>query len=464
MNYCINQASDNIKYKNSFLIYKLLLIQLIAVYFQYSFNEKHASQYLKVIGVIDELIAILFIAIMVIFNTNKVFRINKIFLMPVVIIIPYMFLTAYLNSTPLVYLIFAYRAYFIYFPTVFLLYLYLDGFHILRILKIFGYIAIFEFILIIVQALRNIITGSNIILGDAVSGTFAGANNFGYVISMILIFYIVLYAYKIHIYSKKFDKYIIILSFLAIFLVEARASLFSFVIIFPMIIFISQAMRKYLLKNLIYISALSLFGIVIFSAMYSSQGSFSNNNIVNAFNITQTLENENNVYSGSNRFLWFPLTYLQLEQFAYHPLIGMGPSTHSSYAAVTLNAPIAMNYVLNAFGQKDLGMDGGVDSQIIPIWAEYGYLGIFLFYSMFVLIFIYFKKQYNKFDNGKIKAYSVIGMSLTIYMVVMSYANHVWEAQVESFTYWVMIASCLKIIKIEKEKECYIKKKLKQVC
>lgn len=451
MHYNVSHENNiSIKYKNSTLTYNLLLIQLFAVYFQYSLTGKNSSAFLKILGIFDEIMAIIFIIILLAYNRQKTYSITKIIFFPLFIIIPYIFMVSYLNNSPLSYLLAAYRAYFIYIPTFLIIYIYLDKIKIFKLLQAFGAFVIFEFLLIVIQAIRNILLGSTLILGDAISGTFSGANSFGYVISMPLLLYVTFYANRINIYNQTIDKYIIVLAFITIFLVEAKASLFAFIFIAFFIIFISKNIRKYLFRNIIYISILTFIGIGIFSLLYSNQGSFTNNNIVNVFNIAQTLKDENNVQSGSSRLLWFPLTYTQLEQFAYHPLIGMGPSTHSSYASVSLEAPIAMNHVMNAFGQKDLGMDGGVDSQIIPIWAEYGYIGIILFYTMFIYILMYFAKQ-HKFKSSLIKTSSLVGISLTIYMIVMSYANHVWEAQVESFTYWVLLGICLKMIKIEKE-------------
>lgn len=431
---------------NAQIVYALLFMQLLTVFLQYSFVSRESVFLLKWVGIFDELLSMLALLFLLVFNRSKLSNIPKILFIPIFVIIPYIAFTAFLNDTSVINILMAYRAYFLYFPSMLLAYYYLRQRYTQQLLRWFGIMILFEFGIIIFQAINNFLINRPIILGDAVPGTFSGANNLGYTLGMIFLVYLILYIYRINILSRTWDVSVIILAFISIFLVEAKATLMLFVIIGVFLILSSRNIRFFILTNLHKIALLSLFSVAVFAGVYSSKGSFTNNNIVNVFKLTETLQHEQNIHSGSNRLLWFPLTKEHLDKFAVHPLLGIGPSTHSSQAAVTLESPIAMNYVINAFGQREIGLDGGVDSQIIPIFGEYGYLGLLLFYGMFAYILLYFWRQFKHYVSHEIQGPALAGFALTCYFILMSYANHIWEGQAESFTYWILIVLMLKTI------------------
>jgi hypothetical protein len=154
---------------------------------------------------------------------------------------------------------------------------------------------------------------------------------------------------------------------------------------------------------------------------------FNPNYLVEQFTIR-----EYNVSSGSARNLWYPVTKDRLEKYSFSPLIGIGPGMYSSYAANQLNTSINQS-IYNIFGQRTLGLDTVVDSQIIPLWGELGYIGI----SIFVLFFIYAGIHYYKLSkilvNIESKALSITASASCIYIIFGFYINHILEEPPTAF-------------------------------
>ena len=135
------------------------------------------------------------------------------------------------------------------------------------------------------------------------------------------------------------------------------------------------------INTLIYIGIFSFILLISIYYFASSEDIFYNFNIYH-----QLTKQEFTISSGSQRLLYYPLTYKILsDQGLIHFLFGLGPGMYGSDAGMRLNTPWS-EYLGNVFGQLDAGFDPYVSSQIIPIWGELGIIGLFVFFWMFFKI------------------------------------------------------------------------------
>jgi O-antigen ligase len=74
-------------------------------------------------------------------------------------------------------------------------------------------------------------------------------------------------------------------------------------------------------------------------------------------------------------------------------------------------------------------MDPDVDSQIIPIWGEFGYAGVIVFLGFIIFCFFYFYIEYRHARDMQLKAFSFVSMTGTVFLLFGFYVAHVWETQ-----------------------------------
>lgn len=460
---------QNIANKFEALMFPLLVLQAIIVYTQYTYLWSYLSVDTKYIGLIDEFCSLIFCAFLLL--KSKSISIPNILWIPLFLVVPYMFVSMLLNNTPIINLVMAYRAYFIYIPTIITVSVLFKNNNILKSNRLMMFLLAVQCIVVFFQIISNYTNNQYMILGDALRGTFVSANNLGYTLAISMIYLYVKVAYKSWVFSEKIDQLLLVISAYLLFLIESRGAVYGLIIVFSvLIVFVSQV-RMYTLRKVHFIIFVVITGTLIYGNYYLNEDALTlsnhseecfqeldcrssdlarklksaeetsalNNNFTQSLDVMQTIRNEQSASGGSNRLLWFPLTYKHLQEYAYHPLIGIGPSTHSSHAAVTLRSEIALTQVINAFDQNKYGMDGGVDSQIIPVWAEYGYIGLFLFYMIYIYIGLYGFLVMIRSNKASSTMSGVLLMGMSTYIVLLSYVNHVWESQPESFTFWLLV-------------------------
>jgi len=269
---------------------------------------------------------------------------------------------------------------------------------------------------------------------DDCTGTFSGANTLGYSIFIPLIYE----TYKYIIYGKKDSKYLLG-AYLVIFWVSKGdyAIVFYFFVIGSILLAKICQSKKTFKKSIVLIPIISMVIVGLSVSGFEIQKGRRFTDIINPFWWVRVITKDQfNTYGGSPRNLYFALTYVHLNENAISPIIGMGPGNYASYVAFRYMTEKS-NKVYNAFGQieKDHG-DPYVDSQIIPIWGETGYLGIILFVAFLLQYYIAFKKQSNLSLDIKESILAKTCSIGSLYLLIGFYVNHFWEEQTIMITYF----------------------------
>ncbi len=166
--------------------------------------------------------------------------------------------------------------------------------------------------------------------------------------------------------------------------------------------------------------------------------------------IQRFTQTENDVASGSARNLWYPVTARLLESKAYSPLTGFGLGMYASNTAMLL-MPSTNLLIYNYFNQEQMGLDAAVDSQIIPIWGEMGYIGLILVYALFFVILFRMIQIYRRSKEAYLKALSSTAIAYTIFFMIGFYVHHLLESQTTSVLLFLFIGVAEKYFRIEKK-------------
>jgi O-antigen ligase len=137
---------------------------------------------------------------------------------------------------------------------------------------------------------------------------------------------------------------------------------------------------------------------------------------------------QNTVSSGAQRNLYFPLTYQHLQKYAANPMIGMGPGMYASQVVDKFPTRLSA-LIMDVFDQTKYGMDAGVDSEIIPIWGEFGYLGILLFALFLMYSCFHFRNVYKRILEPEDKGFALTASVGSIFLLIGFYSNKLWETQ-----------------------------------
>jgi hypothetical protein len=229
--------------------------------------------------------------------------------------------------------------------------------------------------------------------------------------------------------GKKYKTIFWLLLFVLV-LPMGEYAIVAYFFILPLFIIINLFKNKRVFFRFITISLLFIIFIGSY-ALISKRYSSRTNTVINAFNPTiqyiRLTKHQNTVSGGSHRNLYFALTQSNLRRYAFHEAIGFGPGMYASYVAYRFMPPT--NYLIyNAFNQMELfGLDPSVDSQIIPIWGEMGYIGITIFILFLIIVSIFFWFRYKKAETSETRGYALTSSVGTIFLLIGFYVNHLWE-------------------------------------
>jgi len=135
------------------------------------------------------------------------------------------------------------------------------------------------------------------------------------------------------------------------------------------------------------------------------------------------------VHSGASRALFYPLTFVNLHEYAKTPLLGFGPGMYGSYIANRL-MPESNKLIYDVFNQSKLGYDSDTDSQIIPLWGELGYVGIGLTLLLLATAALHFSRLERSATLGLLSpSFAATARIATIYTLCGLYFNHFLEIQ-----------------------------------
>ncbi len=206
---------------------------------------------------------------------------------------------------------------------------------------------------------------------DAVVGAFGiGANNFGYLLAMFMLFLLGLFL--------KYNKKIFLIGCIYLFPVFLFARGIGAFFYFFTSLFLYKPKMKHSLKFLCLVTLL----IVLFNIFSSYYANFFG--LKRKFdNLREYIHQQLDISPGSsgrligikitNDLLWnnFPLF-----------LIGFGPGNYSSYTGARFGGKFYIKAVEMLRSNRAL-----TENDIVPILGEYGYLGLFIFFLISALLF-----------------------------------------------------------------------------
>lgn len=428
------------KYKGSILIGILPHVIVVFCYIQYAVSQAGISAFSQMD---DILIFILGLALVISRFKKHDFKIKKThFNLFAFIFLVLFIISAVGNRVPYLNLIVSFKIYFVY--TFFFLFLanIRTGFKFgEKIINTLHFCFIMQLPIMMVQIAIAHMGGR--FSDDVACGTFASANTLSY-----SVFFPLFYAtYMFFVEGEKNYGWLFWCYLLILILPMGEYGIAAYFALVTLLILKETLKKKSLIKRiviagLVTIPLLMAFSVYKVSNSYHSKSFFSTINPIVWYN--RITVGQQSVYSGAQRNLYYPLTYVNLNENSKHPLIGMGPGMYASYAAFQL-MPEKNMLVYDIFGQIEKGMDPGVDSQFIPIWGEFGYVGLVLFVVFLLGSYVYFHREYKNVRTAKEKGLAITCAGGAIFLLVGFYANHVWEDQAILMTYILFCTSFYKL-------------------
>lgn len=406
-----------------YLVYSIIVYCYIQYFLQRITN-------LQIVSQLDDILIIVFLIVLIISKLNKGnLTLKTTHFDLFIIFFSILFLiSGYVNGVPILNFLLSFKTYYIYVILFYcLVNLKPDVSFLKRVKKLIVYCFVLQLPIILGELLYSLVV-YGVFADDTTQGTFMGANSLSYSAFMPLLYV----TYKLLVQKdRKYLKYFLILLLVLLIPMGEYAIAMYFIVVLP--IFLKDSLKS---KKKLFLSiSLSFLFVLTFLIFIGIKGGFSQQKNFDTLNPVYQYKNltkrQSNVYSGAQRNLYYPLTFIHLHKHCSNPLIGFGPGMYASYAAFRL-MPRPNDLVYNIFGQIEKGMDPEVDSQFIPIWGEFGYIGIILF-VLFLLysIFFFFKKYliYKSRGYSELEVLAFISSVGSLYLLFGFYTNHFWEAQ-----------------------------------
>lgn len=335
------------------------------------------------------------------------------------------FASGLLNRVPLINFLLSWKSYWIY--VIFYYCLINSGLTIdehKKLIKLLIFIFVLQLPIILVEFMVSFLTTGGF-HDDFAHGTIGGANRISYSVFAPLIYvsYMVLAERKRSYLPYLFILFLVLVIPMGEFAIASYAAITCFFFLKWMRLSIRNTVNNLclIIPVIIFLSGFSLL-----KSSFSKHSKFASLNPIEwYYNLTVK---QNDVYSGAQRNLYFLLTYNHVNENSAHPLVGMGPGMYASYVAYQL-MPETNLLVYDAFGQMEKGMDPGVDSQIIPIWGEFGYGGLLIFGVFLVSMAFYFYSSMRKFEDPGMQAVTHVSFACALFLLLGFYVNHLWEIQ-----------------------------------
>ncbi|MCH8904288.1 MAG: hypothetical protein IIA45_10280 [Bacteroidetes bacterium] len=374
---------------------------------------------------IDDLLVVILAILIVVSLLDKKsrsFSIRRTYLDPILITLMLMFIiSTVLNGSSLFAAVLNFKNFYLYYVLYyFIIYANFDVNKNNRVTKFIIWFFMFEFVVQCIQ-MATVVAGGQI-SPDAIRGTFGGAGAVSYMYFMPLFFLI-----SSFILTRNYR----LLPFIVIFV-------FGFIISFGMfaVITLPFLLIIYFIRKLLF----SVRGVISFAAsIIVLVGFYYIANILNPYiSMRMAFEMyspeklrgyilEHNVQTGENKWIWFPLTYQVSKRFAYHPFVGMGPGMYGSHASFQFMSE-PTDYIYNFFGQDELGNDPAVGSEYVVVWGELGYLGLGIFFIIFVAIGYHNFRIFKRSREPDVKALAVTASAAALFMIGLMYLHQSAEA------------------------------------
>jgi hypothetical protein len=401
-----------------------------------TFLQYGLFRYIHGIAILNEADDLLIICLFIylLFRKNPIIsRRKSSYDMLFIILVSIGIISAFINQTPIVNFLLGMKNYFLYF--LFFYCIYWIKFSQEETESILKSALTLFFIELVVAAfqLYSAIQSNSLTL-DSVFGTFNGANLFGYAIFALLYYAL----YQLYFNSRKEFTIITVILVALLVLSSARLAMLLFPVIFIMLN-IRKAIKTLNLKKILVVFLI----VLVLPFIVNNTFTLIDRNISNyyswSFIQNHFLETENRVESGSARNLWYPLTEKMLTDYSPSPLIGFGPGMYASFAAMRMMPP-TNKLIYDYFHQTSFGLDTEVDSQIIPIWGELGYIGIIFYYILLIFMLIRMVNANKKAKNPFLQAISSTAIAYCIFFIIGSYIYHILESQTTAILLILFIA------------------------
>jgi len=433
----------------------IILFVLITIIFQYTFKFLIKIDILdKIVSQLDDISYIILFSIIILssfLNKNQFnFKKTPVNFM-IISIVMWALISLIINQSPIINFLLFFKNYFLVFAFYYFILLStkISNKVIIQTLEFLISLFVIQIAFQIIQLLINLKNGT--LNDDSLAGSFSGANNLGYTLFIPMFFMLTLYINKIKINLKKIVIFSI--SLIATFAEFAFVSLPFFFILYNF----KKLFSFYNFKKILSVSSIL---VILFTtiSMINPQRTSGTNSIFKVFSpeflIYKITESEFDVYSGSARMLWFPITYNRLNDKTYcvNSYVGMGPGMYASFAAFKL-MPYTNKSIYDIFGQLEKGMDANVDSQLIPIWGELGHIGLLLFILSYLIFAMHHYRNYKRSNDLLVKSLNITVSASSLYLILGMYVNHVLETQTLMGTYVFFMAIAEKLYRMEKNEK-----------
>jgi hypothetical protein len=135
---------------------------------------------------------------------------------------------------------------------------------------------------------------------------------------------------------------------------------------------------------------------------------------------------------------WAPLVWDTVIRESPVPLLGLGPGSGGSSAAVQLNTATYRRYFFDYFRQRALNRPGDLPTQVLQTGAEYGPFGPLL---LLIIAFEFFLLAHRLRRTRRSPQAMALGAALVVSavtMVVLSIKDGIWEQQTVSMWMWIL--------------------------
>lgn len=312
--------------------------------------------------------------------------------------------------------------------------------NILSVIKTIILCFLLQLPLLVYQIIDTITKGKQVGV-DTLYGTFPGSNSLSYGTLFPIFLYAGLKNLKFKNVTNKFIFYGLIT---VMILGQGRLAILLFLMI--LVYIFRKKFLYYPFSSGVRIGGILLIfftGLLVYFKIMTGRMAnlFKHYNLI--YHFTKA---EFQVSSGSQRYLYYPLTYKILKREGIENLLfGLGPGMYGSFAAFKYRVPYA-DYLSNVFRQQELGFDPYTSSQVIPIWGELGFVGLIVYFLLLFKI-SKFSLRYKNSDNFLIRSLSLGLIAGSFLMIIGSFFHQVFETQVLSYPYWLLTALLLKTIK-----------------
>jgi len=260
---------------------------------------------------------------------------------------------------------------------------------------------------------------------DAAYGTLSfGAANILGVLLLVMLLYLIKVKNKLPLVIK--TLYIVMISF-GIILSHSKVT-YLLIIILYLYEYRNKIFSKTGLKNILITGVAIL--MLLKAASYVSDDV---NNLTDYNKLGVLIENQLTDKEGGGRIFYFILTIGIINKYAISPFLGLGPGMYSSYAGIQSKS----RYLTDLLGLDLESRGARLDSDLTAFIGEYGYLGIFFFTLLMIILF---SKSNRLGKHHGDKFWSSYASWFSLFVIVFYFGavvNSLWQAQFFSVNFWI---------------------------